>query len=437
MHSNRILILDTSYTWDDLNDRGAQRALTSRDLDGYFSEVWSVHPFAGNPSSCCGMPRVRRLDACHVVVEGGSRIPTASSPIGIAKFLASQLLLIGWLSHTITSQGITIIRAGDPYYLGLVGLALSRAHRKPLVIRVAGNFDELRRLTGRRAMPRLFKSTTREKQVERFTLSRADWVIAPNDDNRQFAIRNGASPERSSVVRYGSLLDQSMFFPAGVPEQAVGRPSARFVLVVSRLEPVKKVDEAIRAFALSSPSFPEVEMWIAGDGSQRAALEILCADLGIEGAVRFLGPMDQAWLSGAYRSCSVFLATQAGRAMAEAALCAAPVVGYDRDWHSELITDSTLGTLVPNGDWVALGEALRQALRNPALAEERGRALARAAARLLDPRVAVADEASIYERLARRSPWRRLSWPRPRHHLRHRRDPLASSSDVASPQLRP
>ena len=44
------------------------------------------------------------------------------------------------------------------------------------------------------------------------------------------------------------------------------------------------------------------------------------------------------------------LATHTGRALAEASFAGLPVVGYDIDWHSEIIKDGINGFLVKPGD---------------------------------------------------------------------------------------
>ena len=43
---NILLVLDTSYSLEDITKRGILDSVTCRDLDGYFKHVYSVHPFA-------------------------------------------------------------------------------------------------------------------------------------------------------------------------------------------------------------------------------------------------------------------------------------------------------------------------------------------------------------------------------------------------------
>jgi glycosyltransferase involved in cell wall biosynthesis len=73
------------------------------------------------------------------------------------------------------------------------------------------------------------------------------------------------------------------------------------------------------------------------------------------------------------------VAPMMGRALVEAALSSTPIVAYDVDWHSELITDGETGVLVPFGDREAMAGAVLRLLANPGRAAELGSRARRAA----------------------------------------------------------
>lgn len=399
----KAIVLDTSYTWSDFVRRGTTRALEARRVGDFFDEVWSVHPFPGSGSLKRCAPAALRINEFHVVIQGSGEISRLESFTSAVRFIASQVCLVATLVRYGRLEKVGVVRAGDPYYLGLIGYAVARLVGCPLVIRVSGNFDEIRRITGRPVMPRLFRTTRAEKVVERFVLRKADWVLAPNENNLEYALTVGARPDTSSVIRYGALMSEAVTDAASRASSAdasrIRESEPRVVLIVSRLEPVKQVDDAIRAFAGVWELYPDAELWIAGDGSERERLEALCLDLGIEGHVSFWGDMSQDWLVSAYGRCVTLLAPQGGRALSEAALLGTPIVGYDRDWHVELIPSSDFGLLVPEGNWKGLGEAVCWVLENPAQAASMGEAVRRRARRMLDPERASRDERAIYERL--------------------------------------
>lgn len=403
----RLLVLDTSYTWNDAQARNAQDVFLYRDLDGYFNEVWSVHPFAGNPSSRTGRPLIRKVSARHVVVDGGTTLPSSRSIPEVAIFSFAQIRLIWLLLVEGRFNRFCSVRAGDPLYLGALGYGLSRLLNCPLTIRVSGNFDEIRDITQRPIMPKLFPSIAQERRVEKWVLEHADWVFAPNINNLRFALNRGAKSNSTSIVRYGSVISSDIRTAAESKSESALNDQELigdqpFVLVVSRLEPVKQVDHALRAFAIAAETHPEIELWIAGEGSHRSDLEILSCELGIQDRVRFWGNMDQRWLAQAYRSCRVYLSPQSGRALSEAALMGVAIVGYDRDWQSEIVNGEDVGILVSTGDWAALGKALEWVLINEDAAREMGESVRTRALHLLNPETALNAETAIYEQLPKR-----------------------------------
>lgn len=94
----------------------------------------------------------------------------------------------------------------------------------------------------------------------------------------------GAPADRIEVVRIG--LDLELFpFEPRVPSRPL------IVLQGARLVPKKGVDISIRAFAAARDRLGDAELWLAGDGPQRAELQSLAAALGVGGRVRFLGAL--------------------------------------------------------------------------------------------------------------------------------------------------
>ncbi|MEP4651101.1 MAG: glycosyltransferase, partial [Ilumatobacter sp.] len=61
------------------------------------------------------------------------------------------------------------------------------------------------------------------------------------------------------------------------------------VVFAGRLEPVKRIESLVRAFAEDEVALSHAHLVVAGDGSQRPVLEELVADLGLAERVRFLG----------------------------------------------------------------------------------------------------------------------------------------------------
>ncbi len=93
----------------------------------------------------------------------------------------------------------------------------------------------------------------------------------------------GVSADRVEVIYNGVDLEAVDAAVAAHPK-VQGR-----VVVVARLAAEKRVDHAIRAFAVAAEPHPEATLHILGEGPERQRLEGLARSLGLVGSVRFLG----------------------------------------------------------------------------------------------------------------------------------------------------
>ena len=414
MPGRKLLVLDTSYTLEAIVERKLQSSVTCRDLDGFFEHVWTVHPFATLLTSDRWTPRYGRAVATpiserHSFIEGKVGRFAGLKRLFLANFLIGQLGLLLSLRRLIRAEAISVIRVGSPLYLGLFGLALKYLTGVPMVIRVGANHDKTFETTGQPMEPRLMRSRRIEKIVERFVFPRADLVAGANQDNLDFALANGARPERSTLFRYGNLIDARHLVPPA--ERAVDRAALdalgieprKFLLYVGRLEPVKHPDDVIATLAAVRARGHDVKAVMAGDGRMRAALEAQAAEAGVADAVVFTGNLDQERLALLFPLAAVIVSPHTGRALSEAALGAAPVVAYDIDWQGEIIETGVTGILVPAGDRQGLADAATSMLDDPGKAAALGAALRERALTMLDAEALNEHEREQYRRLIARA----------------------------------
>jgi glycosyltransferase involved in cell wall biosynthesis len=406
----KLLVLDTSYTFEAIRERGLEATIECRDLRGFFEHVWTVHPFATLLTSNAwaprfGRPTTYRLSPVHTVIEGKVGRFHWLKWLFALNFLLGQIGLFLMLSRLIRNEGISAIRCGNPLYLGLFGWALSRTCNIPFVVRVGMNNDKIYETTGTPMEPRLMRNRKIEKIVERFVFRRADLVAGANQDNLDFALANGANPEKATIFRYGNLIDARHFTdPEGRPvnEEMLGRldvERGKFILYIGRLEAPKHADDVVRVLARLRSDGLQVKAVLAGDGRLRPELERLAADLGIAASVVFAGNCTQEQLSHLVPAAAAVVSPHTGRALAEAALGAAPIVAYDIDWQSELIETDVTGVLVRHRDWNAMAEAAARFIADRSYAQTMGSALRERAIAMLDPLILDQHEQQQYRRL--------------------------------------
>lgn len=198
---------------------------------------------------------------------------------------------------------------------------------------------------------------------------RADGVIAISRGVAEDVVAtSGADPERVHVAS-NPVLTPEVMRQAGEPPSHpwCGERDVPLVVGVGRLTRQKDFPSLLRALAILRER-RAVRLLILGEGEDRAALERLARDLGIESAVDLPGFSPNPYAIMAH--ADVFALSSAwegfGNVLVEAMAVGLPVVSTDcRSGPREILDDGAFGTLVPVGDAVALARALGQTLDHP------------------------------------------------------------------------
>ncbi len=144
------------------------------------------------------------------------------------------------------------------------------------------------------------------------------------------------------LARYSFVEPRLSVVPLGVDTQALlaAEPFERdrpVVLVAGRLEPYKRVDMAIRAFARMRN---DAEIVVCGVGSHLSALGRLAEDLGVASRATFRGMVDDAelrrWQRTATSTVSLSSREAFGLVLLEAVVAGGRVVASDIPAHVEL-----------------------------------------------------------------------------------------------------
>jgi len=153
--------------------------------------------------------------------------------------------------------------------------------------------------------------------------------------------------------------------------------TARVILGVGALKPVKGFDGLLRAFARVAAEEPDTVLVIAGAGDA-APYHALAKALGVAGRVYLVGAAGGADLVGLYQMCEVFAHLPRyegfGIVYLEAAACGKPVVGARVAGVPEAVRDGETGLLVEEGDTEGAAAAILRLLRDRALAGRLGAA---------------------------------------------------------------
>jgi glycosyltransferase involved in cell wall biosynthesis len=113
---------------------------------------------------------------------------------------------------------------------------------------------------------------------------RCHWVVGICDATVDNLRKIHSAPARKITRIYNGAVPLVREVQAELPSK-----SAFTLLYVGRLVPVKNHALLLNAFHAALSIMPRLRLWMVGDGSERAALETLAAELGIAAQVTFWG----------------------------------------------------------------------------------------------------------------------------------------------------
>jgi phosphatidyl-myo-inositol dimannoside synthase len=267
----------------------------------------------------------------------------------------------------------------------IAAMPIQRLLRVPLVQYL--HADEIR------VRPRLAGSAVRAAAA----------TIAVSSYTRDLAIDAGADPRRVHVIPPGVEL------PSGPAAERSDDPI--MLTVATFVSPRKGHDVVIRALPAITEAVPGVRWVVIGDGPLRGEVEAGAAAAGVEGAVDFLGRVDDAerdrWLDRARVFCMPSRLPPEGTGgegfgivYLEAGAHGLPVIGGRVAGALDAVVDGETGLLVDPVDHDEVAAAAIELLSNRSLADRLGAQGRQHAAEHAWPRIAARVEALLRETAA-------------------------------------
>jgi len=182
---------------------------------------------------------------------------------------------------------------------------------------------------------------------------------------------------RADLGAYPSLRNTTAIpNPVDLPSASGGVAREKVILAVGRLSSEKGMDLLVEAFSriVDRRGF---RLRVAGEGPERAALEALIRERGLEGEIELLGR--RADVYALYEAASFLVLPSRyegfGMALVEAMAFGCPVVAFDCPvGPAEVVREGVDGLLVPNGDVEALAATMERMMGDEALRDRLGRA---------------------------------------------------------------
>ena len=277
-----------------------------------------------------------------------------------------------WLEREAATYDVVHVHG-----IGALSFAAARAMRrvkKPLIVLVTSAGDKSRLGSWERWTRRL-------PFLKRVLGRHVDAWVSISSETRRGIEAVGADSKRIVDIPYGVNL--SIFRPLNEAARAdlrreFGVDEAQPVFVtVGRLKWRKRVDRTIAAFERVHREMGG-QLWIIGDGPDRAQLESLAAQTSCADAIHFLGQQSREDVAARMRAADVFVLPSEveglSNAVLEAMAAGLPCVVSKISGNENLITSGVHGTLVERGDDETLVKSLLELARDTQTARRMGEA---------------------------------------------------------------
>ena len=309
---------------------------------------------------------------------------TALTPYASERLFAAPTNSHGYFNYLLdgfraamrfhAQQPIDIITTQDPFLTALIGLALRRRLRIPLIMQI--NVPVI----DNKYFARESRRNVWLQRLARQTVRYADAVRVVNHREQEACIRLGISPDHVCVAPVPP--DLTRFKTPAAPDQiarwretldlSLGTP---VVIWVGRPVACKDLPTLLRAFAGVHAAKPDARLIIAGDVSG-TSIPALVNDLGLSSAVRLPGAIRHTDLPALYQIANIYAHSSYyeafGVVLLEASAAGLPLVSTASDGACEIIQEGQTGLTVPIGDSEALGRELLALLDDSARARHMG-----------------------------------------------------------------
>lgn len=258
------------------------------------------------------------------------------------------------LRRLIEARQIDLVHAHD-YKTDILALLLAKATGVAALSTVHG-------WTGHSTRERLCYYPADKKVLSRFSR-----LIAVSSEIGRELTRYGAEPSRITTVLNGIDPRQFRRDPSRVPaaRAALGLGADDIAIgAVGRLEPQKRFDLLLDAFAVVHSRRPNTRLFIVGDGSQRDSLGQQIQALRLTESCTLVGHAGDVRPS--HHAFDLFVQSSdyegTPNAVLEAMALETPIVATDAGGTAELVEDGVHGRILPIGRVDRLIHAMQEAL---------------------------------------------------------------------------
>ncbi|MBM3256766.1 MAG: glycosyltransferase family 4 protein [Candidatus Liptonbacteria bacterium] len=331
----------------------------------------------------------------HISIERRFSLPFPGSPTGQGRIA----IPLPRLTAQVKSFAPEVIHTQFFFGMGLAALSASKRLGVPLV----GTSHTATKEFLAYAPIRAAWSDRLVIKYMNWFYSQCDIVTAPSASVLEEMHADGFAKEGRAL---SNPIDTDLFSPQADKEALKQKfgfgPHTLFH--AGRFSEERHIDVLIEALAEVRRTVHDAELAIAGRGASEAFLKQKAANLGLNGAVRFLGLLDKPTLAAAYNASDIFLIASTcetqSLVLMQAFACGLPAIGVRARALPEYI-NSQNGFLTEPGDAHGMGAYAARLLLDATLRRKLGKGARSFSEQFSTPSIADQWEAIYAEAIAR------------------------------------
>tara|TARA_B100000686_G_scaffold306716_1_gene346345 strand:+ start:1088 stop:2287 length:1200 start_codon:yes stop_codon:yes gene_type:complete len=384
-------------TYEDLKNKGVEDLILKRDENGFFGKVITLHPFS---NTTCFL----QLNDCHEVYEIGFDLLPRGKNNRLFYYLQLPIHFFRIVFKTLKltkKYNLNLIRANDPYWMGLFGYICSRICKIPFCVSIHADYENRIKLDKNISIIKVFGSYKIAKKLERFILARANMILPIRQSLAVKAFASGAKEDKVKVIPHGIDLTPFNSPTTHKTRQLFNINSTiKIISFVGRLSKDNYIDDILEVCKKLGKKRKDFLIIMAGGGKEENRIKKLVAsDSLLHKHILLAGFKPREVCLDIRRTSDVSLCLMGGFSLIEACAAERPVVSYDVEWHSELVKNNETGFLIAENDVGEVVKALDWLFNHPDKCKEMGQKAKNLAFERHDLKVTSTIKTSCYKEM--------------------------------------
>ena len=338
----RKLLIIAPNNYEDIENKGVIHHYDFFKEDGFFSKLLVLFPLARNDFK-------HENNGISFFQYGWGFNNTFLNNFSLFKIFGSFTILWKLLfvfPFVLKREKVSLIRATDPYYMGLIGLFYAKLFKIPLTISVHSDYDMGAKLGGQTF--KIFGSRKIAKKLEKFIYNHCDRILPISDYLKQKIIKEySIEPNKIKIFPHGiSFDDFDNTLAINIKEKFHIDENKYLIGYVARLSKEKHCLDILEIVNRLSRIRNDFMLLVAGDGKEFEYMNDFIRNNNLEEYIKLLGFQEKSVVYNLRKESEINLCLLDGFSLIEACAAKKAVIAYDTEWHYSLIIDNETGYLL-------------------------------------------------------------------------------------------